>query len=138
MTLRLDAAGSIVGWLLAGAGLAGGYAWFGWQGFVLGATAIVFWLLLQFSRAVRAVRNATDAPVGSVRSAVMLNSRLRPGMTMSQVLALTGSLGIVIETPAERVHEVWRWEDAGQIEARLTFRGGRLLHWELHRPRADE
>jgi len=95
----------------------------------------VFWLLLQFSRALRAVRNAAGAPVGSVRSAVMLNVRLKPGMTLPQVLALTGSLGQ--QAPAPDGEETWCWQDAGGVEARLAFRGNRLLRWELRRPPDD-
>jgi hypothetical protein len=137
MTPRLDGAGPWVGWLLAVAALAGGYATFGRQGLLLAVTAVVFWLLLQFSRALRAVRDAAKAPLGSVRSAVMLNARLKPGLTLARVLALTGSLGIRVETGAEDDDEVWRWEDAGGVRSSLTFRDGRLVRWELRRPEED-
>ncbi len=96
---------------------------------------VVFWLLLQFSRALRAVREAARAPVGSVRSAVMLNARLKAGMTMAQVLALTRSLGVRVETPAGA--ERARNGGAGRTQAcrsRLAFVSGRLVRWELHRP----
>ena len=39
------------------------------------------------------MRNAGSAPVGHVDSAVMLNAKLREGLQMLQVLALTKSLG---------------------------------------------
>jgi len=45
---------AFVGWLLAAAVLAIGYVQWGWPGVVLAVTMIVFWLLLQFSRALRA------------------------------------------------------------------------------------
>ena len=126
--------GAWAGWLLAVAGLVVGYTTLGWQGLVVAVTAIMFWLLLQFSRALRAVRNAADAPLGQLRSAVMVNARLRSGMTLPQVLAQTGSLGAKVETPAAAGEEVWRWEDAGQIELSLVFDAGRLVRWDLRRP----
>ena len=135
MTPRLDLSSPLLGWLLAAAAVGGGYALYGWQGALLGITVVVFWLLLQFSRALRAVRDAAGAPLGTVRSAVMLNARLKPGMTMAQVLALTRSIGIRVETSGEA--EVWRWQDAGAVAVRLVFRGGRLDGWEMERP-ADE
>jgi len=121
--------GPATGWLLAAAALAAGYVMLGWQGVLLAGTMIVFWLLLQFSRALRAVRNAADAPVGSVRSAVMLQSRLRTGMTMPQVLALTRSLG---EEAAG--NDVWRWCDGGGVTVTVRFVRGRVSDWTLDRP----
>ena len=79
----------MVGWGLAALGIAAGYVGWGWPGVVLGVTVIVFWLLLQFSRSLRVLRNAGANPVGHVASAVMLHSRLKPGMTLLQVLPLT-------------------------------------------------
>jgi hypothetical protein len=122
----------LVGWLLAVAALVGGWRMYGWPGVLLGASVIVFWLLLQFSRALRAVRDAAGAPMGSVRSAVMLNAKLKPGMTLPQVLALTGSLGQ--RAPASDGEELWCSQDAGGVRACLAFRDNRLLRWELHRP----
>ncbi len=131
----------LVGWLLAAAGLVVGYTSYGWPGFLLAMTAIVFWLLLQFSRALRAVRNAGDAPLGSVRSAVMLNARLRSGMTLPQVLSLTRSLGRRMDAPAggtvADADETWRWQDAGGVVVDAVFSAGRLIRWELSRPEVD-
>ena len=118
-----------VGWALAIALVALAWHAYGWPGAVFGVTAVVFWLLLQFSRALRAVRNAADAPVGSLRSAVMLQSRLRTGMTMPQVLALTRSLG---EEAAG--NDVWRWCDGGGVTVTVRFVRGRVSDWTLDRP----
>jgi len=81
----------VVGWSLAIAAVVAGYWSYGWPGLVLALTAIVFWLLLQFSRAMRVMRKAGNAPLGQVGSAVMLNAKLRPGMTMLEILPLTGN-----------------------------------------------
>ena len=66
-----------IGWGLAALAIAAGYVGWGWRGVVLGVTVIVFWLLLQFSRSLRVLRNAADAPVGHVASAVMLHGKLQ-------------------------------------------------------------
>ena len=128
----------LVGWLLAAAALALGYRTYGWPGFMLAVTAVVFWLLLQFSRALRTVRNAAGAPIGSVRSAVMFNARLRPGMTMPQVLALAGSLGrrldAVVDAATAKGDETWSWQDEGNVAVDAVFGAGRLLRWQLRRP----
>ncbi|MFM7703598.1 MAG: hypothetical protein ACKO6D_01535, partial [Rubrivivax sp.] len=64
-----------VGWALAAGALATGWLSYGWAGLVLAVTCIVFWLLLQFSRAMRVMRMAASRPVGTVDSAVMLHSK---------------------------------------------------------------
>ncbi len=124
----------VANWSLAAAALVAGWFAYGWQGLVLAVTAIVFWLLLQFSRALRAMRKAASAPVGRVASAVMLHSRLREGMTLVQVLALTGSLGERVAPPAEGAEESWRWRDAGEASVTIHLRGGQTRHWALQRP----
>ena len=124
----------IVGWGLALVALVAGWVNYGWQGVVFVATAIVFWLLLQFSRALRVMKNAAGSPKGHVASAVMLNAKLRHGMTLMQVIALTRSLGEqVSETP-----ETWAWHDEGASRVTLVFDGGKLQHWQLVRPPAGE
>lgn len=126
---------SILGWGLAVAAVALGWVKFGWQGVALAVSVTVFWLLLQFSRALRAMKTAGGAPVGQVGSAVMLNAKLRTGMTMMQVLPLTGSLGRRVESPtANHQTESWSWADEGDSHVTLTFVSGKLHHWHLHRP----
>ena len=124
-----------VGWGLAVAAVVAGYWGYGVPGLALASTAIVFWLLLQFSRALRVMKQAGAAPVGQVPSAVMFNAKLRSGMTMMQVLPLTRSLGQRIDSPAANHQtESWRWMDEGGSFVTLTFVGGKLDHWHLHRP----
>lgn len=120
----------VVGWGLAIAAVVAGYWSYGWPGLVLALTAIVFWLLLQFSRAMRVMRKAGNAPLGQVGSAVMLNAKLRPGMTMLEILPLTGSLGAVVGDAAD---ESFRWRDAGGASVRLLLKNGRLESWQLER-----
>ena len=123
----------VTSWGLGGAALAAGWFAYGWQGLVLAVTAIVFWLLLQFSRALRALRKAGSAPVGRVPSAVMLHSRLREGMTLVQVLALTGSLGARAEPAGEGAEESWRWRDDSDASVTVHLSGGRCNGWALTR-----
>jgi hypothetical protein len=118
-----------LGWALA-ACLVALAAWLhGWRGALLAATVVVFWLLLQFGRAMRVMRRAARSPVGHVESAVMLNARLRRGMTMMQVLALTQSLGRKLSDSPE----TWSWEDAGGDGVRVVMAGARLDRWTLTR-----
>ena len=126
---------SVLGWGLVVAAVAVGWVQYGWQGVVLAVTVAVFWLLLQFSRALRVMKQAGAAPVGQVPSAVMFNAKLRSGMTMMQVLPLTRSLGQRIDSPAANHQtESWRWMDEGGSFVTLTFVGSKLDHWHLHRP----
>ena len=119
----------MVGWGLAAAALAAGYVGYGWPGLLMGLSAIVFWLLLQFSRSVRALRQAAGRPMGQVPSAVMLHARLHRGMRLPQILALTRSLG----TAVSQEPEVWAWRDDGGDELRVQLQDGHLAQWELRR-----
>jgi hypothetical protein len=126
---------STIGWALAVAAVALAWVSYGWQGVVLAVSVVVFWLLLQFSRAMRVMRLAAAAPVGKMPSAVMFNAKLRVNMTMMQVLPLTRSLGRRIEVPAANQQtESWRWSDDSGSCVTLTFVRGKLDHWHLHRP----
>ena len=119
----------VAGWLLAAAALAMGYWQWGWPGVVLAVTLIVFWLLLQFGRALRVLRNAGRAPVGHIDSAVMLHARLQRGQRLPQILALTRSLGVKrTDDP-----EAFEWRDAGGDAVRIELVDGRLTRWELRR-----
>jgi hypothetical protein len=112
-----------LGWALAALAVAAGYVGYGWQGVVLAFTVIVFWLLLQFSRSLRAVRDASGRPVGQVDSAVMLHARVHAGMRLVEVLKLTRSLGRrVADEPAE----AFAWRDGAGDEVRVDLRGGRV------------
>ena len=111
---------SSLGWLLVALALAAGWMAYGWQGLLMAATLTVFWLLLQFSRALRAMKTAADSPLGFVASAVMFQSRLKPGLAMLQVVALTHSLGCKLGASGD----VWRWADGAGNSVTLTFTVG--------------
>ncbi len=117
-------------WALAVCALAVGYVLYGWRGAVLGATIVAFWLLLQFSRALRALRAAAQAPVGRIDSAVMLHAKLRPGMRLLEILPLARALGRkVADDP-----QTFEWADASGAVVRVEFDGGRCRAWTLVRP----
>ena len=122
----------IVGWGLAVLAIAAGWVGWGWQGVVLAITVIVFWMLLQFSRSLRVLRNASGQPVGHVGSAVMLHSQLKAGMTLVQVLTQTHSLGNKLGDAPER----WGWADPGGVRVELVFDAGKLSSWKLVRDEA--
>jgi hypothetical protein len=119
----------LLGWALAAVALAIGWMQWGWQGVVLAATMIVFWLLLQFSRALRVLRNAGAAPLGQVPNAVMLHAKLQRGQRLPEILKFTKSLGVkVADDP-----ETFEWRDAGGDAVRVELRAGRLERWSLVR-----
>jgi len=121
-----------LGWALAALALVAGYAGWGWRGLVLAVTVIAFWLLLQFNRALRAMRQAAQAPVGRVASAVMLHARLKPGMPLVDILPIAGSLGQSLPVgPAEAGVERYLWQDAGGRRVVVELRGGRLQSWQI-------
>ena len=123
-----------LGWLLVVLGVVAGYVGWGWRGVVLAITIVAFWLLLQFSRALRALRNAAANPVGAVASAVMLNARLRAGQRLPDVLRLTRSLGHkAAPGDAADADETFVWVDGGGDKVEVTLAGGRVAHWRLIR-----
>ncbi len=118
------------GWAFAALAVVAGYWQWGWRGVLLALTLVAFWLLLQFSRALRVLRQAAAAPVGTVPSAVMLHARLRVGLPMAAVLPITGSLGRkVADEP-----ETFEWADASGARVNAVFDDGRLARWDLVRP----
>lgn len=120
---------AIWGWTLAVLAVAAGYVGFGWPGVVLAVTVVIFWLLLQFSRALRVMRQAAGRPMGQVDNAVMLHSRLQDGMTLPQIMKLTQSFGLKRGDDPES----FAWRDAGGDEVVVEMKEGRLGAWRLQR-----
>ena len=119
-----------LGWLLAALFTFAAWRAYDLAGLAFAASAIVFWLLLQFNRAVRVMKNAADSPVGHVASAVMFHAGLARGMTMLQIVTKTKSLGRKVEGSDDD----WRWSDDGGASVVLHFERGRLVRWQLERP----
>lgn len=124
---------AVVGWGLAVLAIAVGYAQWGWPGVVLGVTVVVFWMLLQFTRVMRVMRQAAAAPVGQIPNAVMLHARISPGMRLLEILPLTRSLGRkVADDP-----ETFEWTDAGGDRVRVELVRGRCTTVRLERATPD-
>ncbi|BDI07414.1 hypothetical protein [Sphaerotilus microaerophilus] len=117
--------------VLAGSALLIGWFFYGWQGVVVSVTIIAFWMVLQFNQATRVLRQAASQPKGQIDSIVRVQSRLAHGMTMAEVLRITGSLGV----PTERRDE-WLWRDAAGHEIAVTLRRNVVVRWAV--ARADE
>ena len=109
------------------------YRAYGWSGVAMAVAALVMWLLLHFTRMVQVLKRAATQPIGTVGSAVMLNAKLRPGMTLLHVVALTRSLG-ALQTPKDAQPEVYHWTDGTQSHVAAEFSGGKLKKWSLVRP----
>lgn len=121
--------------LVALAVLAGAWLAYGLPGIALAASVLLMVVLLHFTRLMHILRKAADRPIGYVPSAVMLNAKLKPGVTLMHVMALTRSLG-ELRTPRESQPEVFRWSDNSHSHVDCEFREGKLVRWSLARPQA--
>ncbi|MFY7867260.1 hypothetical protein [Roseateles sp.] len=119
-----------IGSALALAALISGGLLYGWKGVILALTIVVFWLLLQFAKLMRIMRMASDAPVGHIESAVMLNAKLQAGMKLIDLLPLTRSLGRKLSDAPE----TYGWIDPGGIQVEVVMAGGKVQSWSLVRP----
>lgn len=115
-----------------------GLAWRsgGWGGVALAGGAIVMFLLLHFHRAMQVLKRAAERPIGYVASAVMLNAKLRKGVTLMHVIAMTRALGEQ-RSPKDEQPELYRWTDTGGSYVDAVFSGGKLQSWTLTRPEAE-
>jgi hypothetical protein len=124
---------SVLYWLAGAVLIAAAYKSYGWQGVLLVSGAILFYLLLHFNRMMQALKRAANRPIGYVASAVMLNTKLKPGLTLLHVVALTRSLG-ALQSPKDTQPEIFRWTDAGDSFVVCRFVNGKLAGHELIRP----
>lgn len=110
-------------------------AWrsYGWGGVGLVAGGIVMWMLLHFTRMMKVLQRASKRPVGYCDSAVMLNAKLRPGVNLLHVVAMTRALGEQL-SPRDQQPEVFRWTDGSASRVTCEFANGKLVKWELLRP----
>lgn len=121
-----------LGWTLAALAIAAGYVGWGWRGVVLGLTVVVFWLVLQFSQALRAMRGAAQSPLGWTDNAVMLHAKLRPGMRLLDLIRLTRSLGRPVPR-ADGEPETFVWQDGAGDAVRVELVKGQVTVWTLER-----
>ncbi|MDB5894010.1 MAG: glycerate kinase [Rhodoferax sp.] len=113
------------------------YRRFGWQGVLVVTGGIVMWALLHITRTMKVMQNAANRPIGYVGSAVMLNAKLKSGMTLLHVIAMTKALG-ALQSPKDTQPEIFRWTDGTQSHVTCEFADGKLLKWELVRPEVPE
>lgn len=114
-------------------------AWrsYGWQGLLAVGGGLVMWALLHFTRLMNVMNKAANRPIGYVGSAVMLNAKLREGVNLMHVVAMTRSLGQPLSAEGEEP-ERYRWTDGTHSHVTCEFRAGRLVRWELVRPEPRE
>jgi hypothetical protein len=113
------------------------YRGFGWPGVAAAVGGLLMWVLLHFTRMMQVLRRAADQPIGYVASAVMLNAKLKPGLTLLHVVAMTRSLGL-LRSPKDEQPEIFVWTDTGGSSVSCTFVGGKVSHYELFRPAQPE
>jgi hypothetical protein len=123
----------IAGPVLVLALLAGAWRAYGWGGVALAAGAVVMYALLHVNRMMHVLGRAAKRPKGHVGSAVMLNAKLRPGVNLLHVMALTNSIGEPLSAPGEQP-EIFRWTDGTQSSVTCEFADGKLAKWSLARP----
>ena len=113
--------------------VAGAWHQYQWQGVAIATGAVVMWVLLHFTRMVTVLSRAGNRPVGHVGSAVMMNAKLKKGVNLMHVIAMTKSLGQRLSE--ENVQpEVFKWTDAGESFVTCTFKDGKLTEWVMTRP----
>jgi hypothetical protein len=113
-----------------------GYFNYGWLGVAAVTGGLVMWALLHFTRLMSVMNKASKRPIGYVGSAVMLNARLRPGVNLMHVVAMTHSLGEPLSAEGAQP-EVYRWTDGTQSHVTCEFHNGKLREWNLYRPPAE-
>ena len=121
------------------AGLAGllylSFRAFGWWGFSLVSSGIIFWLLQHVTRLMKTMEGAAERPMGSLDNAVMFHSRLHKGQRLLGVIGLARSLG-QLQSEQGVQPEIFAWQDESGDRVECRFQDGRLTHWDLQRAHA--
>ena len=122
------------------AGLAGllylSFRAFGWWGFSLVSSGIIFWLLQHVTRLMKTMESAAERPMGSLDNAVMFHSQLHRGQRLLKVIGLAASLGQRIPSE-DKSTDIFEWRDAGGDSVQCHFLEGRLQQWSLSRANAN-
>lgn len=113
--------------------VAAAYRSYAWAGVAIAVGLLVMWLLLHLTRMMQVLKRAANRPIGYVGSAVMLNAKLRPGMTLLHVVAMTKALG-ELQSAKDTQPELYRWTDGSDSHVSCEFHNGKLKKWELVRP----
>ena len=113
--------------------VAGAWQQYQWAGVAVASGAVVMWILLHFTRMVTVLSRAANRPVGHVGSAVMMNAKLKKGVNLMHVIAMTRSLGKLL-TEKDAQPEIYSWTDSSDSVVTCTFVGGKLTEWALVRP----
>lgn len=124
---------SILALLVALAVLYVGWRSAGWGGVAFAVGGIVMFVLMHFSRMMGVLNRAAKNPKGHVGSAVMLNAKLKKGVNLLHVMAMTRSIGEPLSQEGADP-ELFRWTDDGGSSVTCEFVGGRLAKWTLVRP----
>lgn len=124
---------SILALLIALAVLYVGWRSAGWGGVAFAVGGIVMFVLMHFSRMMGVLNRAAKNPKGHVGSAVMLNAKLKKGVNLLHVMAMTRSIGEPLSQEGADP-ELFRWTDDGGSSVTCEFVGGRLAKWTLVRP----
>ena len=83
------------------------YRSYGWIGVAAAASGLIMWMLLHFTRMMAVMRRAAERPIGYVASSVMLNAKLKAGMTLLHVVAMTRAFGKLLSTKAFSFYPVY-------------------------------
>jgi hypothetical protein len=109
------------------------YRQYGGMGVAAVGGGLLMWLLLHYTRMVNVMAKAANRPIGYVPSAVMLNAKLKTGVNLMHVVAMTQALGEQL-SPEGAQPEQFRWTDNTQSSVTCEFANGRLVRWSLQRP----
>jgi hypothetical protein len=116
--------------------LYGSFRAFGWWGFSLVSSGIVFWLLQLSTRLMQTMERAAGQPVGNVANAVMFHAKLHDGLRLLNVIELAASLGQRIDNEDKTI-DMFEWRDAGGDSVQCHFLEGRLQAWSMTRASAN-
>lgn len=132
-----------LGWALAALAAALGWHQAGGLGLLAVFSAVVFWLLLLWSRSLRVLRMVASQPKGQVVDAARLAAGLRPGLPAVELYGRARALGEpqpawpdepAPPAPPEAGDGVMRWQDPMGRRLWAEVRQGRLARWRLDPP----
>ena len=112
--------------------LYGSFRAFGWWGFSLVSSGIIFWLLQLSTRLMQTMERTADQPVGTVNNAVMFHAQLHHGLRLLKVIGLAASLGQRLPSD-DKTMDIFEWRDGSDDRVQCHFQEGRLRQWTLVR-----